>query len=82
MAWLLSATWTVFETKGGAGFGSCWGAERQGACLECWDPGAQVSPGGSVCLGTGLAPPGPPCLYQKSCLEGLSLKSWALIFFG
>lgn len=41
MAWLLSATsrhWTAFETKGGAGFGSCWGAERQGACLECWDP--------------------------------------------
>lgn len=41
MAWLLSATsrhWTAFETKGGARFGSCWGAERQGACLECWDP--------------------------------------------
>lgn len=28
-------------------------------------------------------PSGLPCLYQKSCLEGLSLKSfWALIFFG
>lgn len=66
---------------------SCWGTDRQGdprgVCLECLDPGSRFCLKDLGALGEGLTQLGLGVhALQKSCLEGLALKSFWVCSLG